>query len=352
LKLTDALPARIRGRSHAATVYVALVAASVLFVVYGLLSAFTSDGDNWRNGISAVLLIAGLPCLVMARAIAIGRISTTLSIDRAALTGLLLLAATNYQQLAVHPAAAESLTAQSCLMVVMAGLVLRSNVMQGLAWLGFLLPWLIVVALARPPHFSLGAWLSTWMIAFMLSAAASLITATERDVARGVLGSVRTAASTDALTGLVNRSGFGEQGPRVLALARRHHSGVWCGFVDVDGFKAVNDELGHDTGDQVLIAVAGAIGRVARESDLPARWGGDEFVILGHGLEPDPVDLETRLRARLERLPREILDHWPATVTVGIAGVVDANETDLAGLIAAADAAMYQRRRDLGRSLR
>jgi MFS family permease len=180
LKLTDALPPRIRGKSHAATVYVALVAASVLFVVYGLLSAFTSDGDNWRNGISAVLLIAGLPCLVMARAIAIGRISTTLSIDRAALTGLLLLAVTNYQQLAVHPAAAESLTAQSCLMVVMAGLVLRSNVMQGLAWLGFLLPWLIVVALARPPHFSLGAWLSTWLIAFMLSAAASLITATER----------------------------------------------------------------------------------------------------------------------------------------------------------------------------
>ncbi len=352
MKLIDLLPHRVRGNSHAASVFVASVAAALLFAAVGLGSALSSGGADWTNGSSALLVLAAIPCAVIARGISIGRIDTPPGIDRAAFVALLLFAITNYQQLLVHPKDADHLTAQACLMVAIAGLVIRNHRLQFLVWVTYLVPWLAVVQVTHPINFRIGSWLSTWAVACGLSAAVSLITATERHVNRGLIGTVRSAAHTDVLTGLANRAGFIEQAPQVLARAQLRGGGIWCGFVDVDGFKAVNDELGHDTGDRVLVAVGQAIERVARDTDLFARWGGDEFIVLGPGSAPDSHSLESRLHARLERLPSEILQLWPATVTIGVAGVEDATSTDLQSLIAAADSAMYQRRRESGRSKR
>jgi len=87
-------------------------------------------------------------------------------------------------------------------------------------------------------------------------------------------------ATHDPLTGLANRPLFDESLELALARARRSHLEVAVLFVDIDGFKKVNDAYGHDAGDQVLRVVAGRLQQCARESDLVARRGGDEFLVL------------------------------------------------------------------------
>ena len=72
-----------------------------------------------------------------------------------------------------------------------------------------------------------------------------------------------------------------------LARIRRHPAAVTVAMVDLDGFKRVNDELGHDMGDAVLKAVAGALLEATRRVDVVARYGGDEFVILLIATEPE-----------------------------------------------------------------
>ena len=93
---------------------------------------------------------------------------------------------------------------------------------------------------------------------------------------------LRAAASTDPLTGLMNRRGFEEALTRQLAFSLRHGSPGALLLIDIDGFKAVNDEAGHHTGDELLKGIAEALADTLRTSDVVARVGGDEFAaILG-----------------------------------------------------------------------
>ncbi|MBI4986231.1 MAG: diguanylate cyclase [Rhodocyclales bacterium] len=87
-------------------------------------------------------------------------------------------------------------------------------------------------------------------------------------------------AHFDRLTGLPNRALFLDRIERVIAAARREQSGFSLLFLDLDGFKAVNDSHGHEAGDRVLRAVADRIRACVRESDTAARLGGDEFAVL------------------------------------------------------------------------
>lgn len=87
-------------------------------------------------------------------------------------------------------------------------------------------------------------------------------------------------AHEDPLTGLMNRRAFHEHAARYLALAKRKRTSLGVIYLDLVGFKAVNDGFGHEAGDEVLAVVARRLEAGARESDLVCRMGGDEFVVL------------------------------------------------------------------------
>lgn len=89
-----------------------------------------------------------------------------------------------------------------------------------------------------------------------------------------------TAAATDQLTGLPNRRALMQALERMLALGQRRQMGVQIAFIDLDGFKTINDAHGHEVGDQFLVAIAERLRGVLRAEDLAARLGGDEFVVV------------------------------------------------------------------------
>ena len=91
---------------------------------------------------------------------------------------------------------------------------------------------------------------------------------------------VSQLAYTDPLTGLANRTSFGPALEHAVQLARRHDRKLAIMFLDLDGFKQINDAHGHDTGDRLLIEVASRLRACLRSSDLVARLGGDEFVVM------------------------------------------------------------------------
>jgi diguanylate cyclase (GGDEF)-like protein/PAS domain S-box-containing protein len=152
---------------------------------------------------------------------------------------------------------------------------------------------------------------------------------------------IRRAALTDELTGLYNRRGFMLLAEQQMRLAARHRQAMGLLFVDVDGMKHINDELGHDSGDDALIDVATILHRVLRSSDVVARLGGDEFVALVEG-DADDVDV---LRARLlETLTRhnQIANRaYRIALSVGSSICPPDRPISLNELIARADEAMY-----------
>lgn len=153
---------------------------------------------------------------------------------------------------------------------------------------------------------------------------------------------IRYLASHDALTGLMNRSMFLECLASEVAMARRLGIGCAVLYIDLDGFKPINDRHGHAVGDQALVWAARRLREVVRESDLVARLGADEFVVLQRGLRPEDSTeaLARRLRAALDA-PCELdglVVHLGASI--GTATCPDQAQ-DAQALLSQADTAMY-----------
>jgi diguanylate cyclase (GGDEF)-like protein len=145
----------------------------------------------------------------------------------------------------------------------------------------------------------------------------------------------------DLLTDLPNQASFRENLGRALARARRRGGKVALLFLDLDGFKPVNDTLGHLVGDRVLVEVAQRLKGCLRGSDTAARLGGDEFAALLEDIadECEAVGVAERFLARM-RAPLNIRGHRLfATASVGIA-VGSGEEPE--ELLRAADMAMYR----------
>ncbi len=151
-------------------------------------------------------------------------------------------------------------------------------------------------------------------------------------------------ASTDALTGLPNRRYFDEF-VGLLAQRRRAGDAVGILMVDIDRFKALNDRHGHATGDAVLRAVGGAIVGAVREDDVPARFGGEEFVVLLRNPNAGvAVEVGERIRAAVRGLDLRRLGVGQVSVSVGVA-VADGPDEPIQDLIESADRALYRAKR-------
>jgi diguanylate cyclase (GGDEF)-like protein/PAS domain S-box-containing protein len=158
----------------------------------------------------------------------------------------------------------------------------------------------------------------------------------------------------DALTELPNRILAEEQIELALARARRSHGAVALMFVDLDGFKEVNDQLGHAAGDHLLSGVAARMRAVLRDSDMLARQGGDEFLVLLADLPTDAELAVENVGSKLLDALREPFDIAGRKLRTGASiGVslypVDADDTDT--LLRHADSAMYTAKAAGGRRL-
>ena len=155
-------------------------------------------------------------------------------------------------------------------------------------------------------------------------------------------------AMHDPLTGLPNRSLFSDRG--MLARARLQRGGsLALLFIDLDGFKEVNDRHGHEAGDRLLAEAAARLNAVLRPSDTVARFGGDEFVVLCEDVDRETVEAIAR---RIDAsLARSFSIHGRDVSLAASTGIVLSKdpELDVDDLLAAADAAMYEAKR-AGRS--
>ncbi|QNK67417.1 sensor domain-containing diguanylate cyclase [Variovorax sp. PAMC26660] len=158
-------------------------------------------------------------------------------------------------------------------------------------------------------------------------------------------------ASTDSLTGLANRRSLIDALRRMLAQAARDGHCVLVGFIDLDDFKKINDAHGQDTGDEFLAAMAARLSTSLRASDMHARFGGDEFVVIGPGpaLGEAPADAAQALEARVAASTVSELRLHRATVryegaSVGVVAV-DPRTVSAEEALRKADDAMYEVKR-------
>ena len=157
--------------------------------------------------------------------------------------------------------------------------------------------------------------------------------------------SLRTLATTDGLTGALTRAHFFELAHAELASATKAGRRLAVAMVDVDHFKAVNDSHGHQAGDEVLQLLGGLVRGVLRRSDLFARYGGEELILLLPDASGDEaVAAMERLREAVQRAELAVgAARVRVTVSVGVAEAVPGEE--LAALVKRADVALYAAKR-------
>ncbi|MFL6796640.1 MAG: GGDEF domain-containing protein [Xanthobacteraceae bacterium] len=167
----------------------------------------------------------------------------------------------------------------------------------------------------------------------------------ELAAARSELAALAARADTDPLTELLNRRGLERELNRALAHVKRYGASAALVYIDLDRLKAVNDLHGHAAGDAVLKAVANALIRHVRASDLVARLGGDEFVVLlWHLSEADAQRKALQLEGALDRItPVHLGTSIPVAASTGVAALLARDAPN--DVLARADAAMYRRKK-------
>ncbi len=159
---------------------------------------------------------------------------------------------------------------------------------------------------------------------------------------------LRVLAHHDSLTGLYNRRALEEGLKRELGRVRRYAGLLSLVFLDLDDFKLVNDNFGHDAGDRVLVQLAKVLQAMTREADLVARLAGDEFVLVLPETLPDNARrLMQRIQRRLCNEPVvEAEEQIVIGLSYGVASTLDGDFEDPAPLLKLADERLYQFKRD------
>lgn len=204
-------------------------------------------------------------------------------------------------------------------------------------------PWRIVQTL---PHTILFVSITTsdrtlpwlFLVAFALAGGSLLVMFIRHREGRA---HANRDARTDALTGIANRRSVQESLNRLLADRRRHSTKEGVLMIDVDHFKGVNDQHGHDGGDAVLREVVARISSCLRANDQIGRWGGEEFVVLLPNTDFEGVSIVAeRIRLRVAEHPIAI-KRAGIDVTISIGAVLATTEDNIDTVILHADAALY-----------
>lgn len=157
---------------------------------------------------------------------------------------------------------------------------------------------------------------------------------------------LRALSLSDALTGLHNRRGFMALAGQQLKIAKRLQRGVSLLSADMDNLKIINDTLGHKEGDAALVEIAAILKESFRESDVIARIGGDEFVVLLiENASGDSEMLTERLQNNLERHNAAAGRSFRLSVSFGLAGCPPESPCSIDDLLARADELMYGQKR-------
>lgn len=219
-----------------------------------------------------------------------------------------------------------------------------TRVVQTLSWLNVLVTALGVIA-------GLGVIIIVWMLAartWILQGAVARRTA----ALRRTMGRLRQLAVTDELTGLYNRRFFLDRWEWECERAKRYQRPLACLMIDVNGFKQVNDRLGHHVGDLVLQQVARELKLLLRQSDILARFGGDEFII---ALPETSLAQAESVADKLRQISIPVPDAQghrarPVSLSVGMSRVQQPDESPLE-ILQAADQSLYAWKRRMKASL-
>lgn len=158
---------------------------------------------------------------------------------------------------------------------------------------------------------------------------------------------LETVAATDPLTCLANRRAFNQAMDRSFAEATRYGHDLACIMIDLDGFKLLNDSLGHQKGDELLQRAARVLEANCRRSDVAGRYGGDEFILLLPQTDIDTArQVASRIRdefsAAAQSLARQMTTPTPLTMSIGLSSLHHSRPANPEALVAHADHALYR----------
>ncbi|HUP72399.1 MAG TPA: bifunctional diguanylate cyclase/phosphodiesterase [Acidimicrobiales bacterium] len=197
--------------------------------------------------------------------------------------------------------------------------------------------WLVVAVADRPERLARSSDLDERLRGLAAHASTALTNA-------GLVEQIHRQALHDSLTGLPNRTLILDRVEHMLHRARRHRTGGAALYIDLDGFKDINDRLGHEAGDLLLRAVAARLASAARDTDTVGRLGGDEFVVL---TETQPAELQPTLVA--ERLLAVLREPYVLAGTEGATveltasiGIATGDRSSAGELLRDADLALYR----------
>ena len=213
-------------------------------------------------------------------------------------------------------------------------------------------PWRLVVAAPEEDLLSPLAGAATWtpwllFVAVLVSAATVTGVLLRLSATRAAqLVETERLLTTDALTGLHNRRGFELLGNQMIRSAARAGQQIGIIFFDLDGLKAINDQFGHDAGDQALKSFAAILRMTLREADIAARLGGDEFAaLIWTGTKPDLLSVRARLDHHVQAHNETSPIGFQLAFSMGVSWFNPQVPQSLDQLVELADAEMYRDKR-------